>query len=34
MKKELRAKIKAMKAKWQAYQGEDSLHEMAFGEPW
>jgi hypothetical protein len=23
-----------MKARWKRWQGEDSLHEMAFGEPW
>jgi hypothetical protein len=32
-KVELRATALRLRREWKAWQGEDSLHEMAFGEP-
>lgn len=33
-KNRLNRKADEMKSDWQKWQGEDSLYEMAFGEPW
>ena len=33
-KSELAATAKRMAKAWTDWQGEDSLYEMAFGEPW
>ena len=30
---ELRESAKRLRQRWKDWQGEDSLHEMAFGEP-
>lgn len=32
-KKKLEGQLKKMRLKWKEWQGEDSLYEMAFGEP-
>lgn len=32
-KAKLKTRAEVMKAAWQKWQGEDSLYEMAFGEP-
>ena len=32
-RKKLEAEAKRLRDEWKAWQGEDSLHEMAFGEP-
>lgn len=32
-KSKLQARIKQMHFRWKEWQGEDSLHEMAYGEP-
>lgn len=32
-KVKLKARAEVMKKAWQKWQGEDSLYEMAFGEP-
>ena len=33
-RRELDAVAARMRQRWAAWQGEDSLYEMAFGEPW
>jgi len=33
-KADLQATAKRLRTLWKDWQGEDSLHEMAFGEPW
>ena len=32
--RKLQAEAKQMETAWKDWQGEDSLYEMAFGEPW
>jgi hypothetical protein len=32
-KAEVQQAVKGLRDRWREWQGEDSLHEMAFGEP-